>query len=156
MEHAVSVGELDDVTEPRTELSVRALERSIRFGDDDWESRVVSTSYRLRKLIAPMTDDPAAHVDDWERRNREFHATLESACGSPWLLHFTDVLYDQSERFRRRLAIHGHPRPEIDAGHEEIMEAALRRDAETACAALGSHVRTGGAAVRAAMLSLGA
>ena len=47
-----------------------------------------------------MKAAPATYADEWESRNRAFHAALESACSSPWLLHMCEILYDQSERYR--------------------------------------------------------
>lgn len=148
---SVSVSELADVAELRAHFSVMALERSVRCGDDAWEAGIVTAYYRLDKLVKQMKSRPAAYADEWERRNRTFHAALESACGSPWLLHFCQILYDQSERYRRHFVAYPKIEPRIDAEHRTIMEAALGRDAEAACRVLEQHIRRGAAAVRAIM-----
>ena len=147
----ISIGELDDITDLRIDLSVKALTLAIQFGNDEWESQLVGASYQLDKLIHPMEENPAAFYDEWERRNRAFHGALGAGCRSPWLIHLCELLYDQSERYRRQFENHVQPRPEIHDEHRVMMSAALRRDATTACALLAHHIRCGGDAVRELM-----
>src|SRR6185312_1519622 len=87
--------ELLDIADLRINFSVLSLERSIRDGGDEWENAVVTTYYQLNKLENQAHRDSKTFHDEWERRNRDFHQALESGCGSPWLLHFCDILYDQ-------------------------------------------------------------
>lgn len=145
----VSIAELMDVADLRCELSVMALERSIERGDEAWEGGIVTAYYQLNKLVEQMKKDPATYADEWERRNRAFHAALEAACGSPWLLHFCEILYDQSERYRRRFVTYPEIRPEIYEEHRVIMEAALSRKAKPACDVLAKHIRRAAETVRA-------
>jgi len=147
----VAAGELADVAELRAHFSVMALERSVARGDEAWEAAVVTAYYRLNKLVKQMKADPATYADEWERRNRAFHAALESACGSPWLLHFCQILYDQSERYRRHFVAYPKIEPRIYEEHRVIMEAALARDAKLACRVLEEHIRRGAEAVRGIM-----
>ena len=151
----VSAGELEDVAELRAHFSVMALERSVARGDETWEAAVVAAYYRLNKLVKQMKADPATYADEWERRNRAFHAALESACGSPWLLHFCQILYDQSERYRRHFVAYPRIEPRIYEEHRMIMDAALKRDRKTACRTLEHHIRRGAEAVRAIMTAKG-
>jgi DNA-binding GntR family transcriptional regulator len=147
----VSVGELMDVADLRTQFSLRALERSIRDGDETWEAGIVAAYYQLNKLVKRMKATPASYADEWERRNRAFHAALEAACGSPWLLHFCEILYHQSERYRRRFVTYRDIEPRIYEEHRVIMEAALARKAKLACKVLEEHIRLGAESVRALM-----
>lgn len=144
----ISLGELNDITDLRADLSVKALDRAIRFGDDEWESQLVGASYQLDKLVQPMGKNPAAFYEDWERRNRAFHGALGAGCQSPWLIHLCEVLYDQSERYRRQFEV-VQPSPAIHDDHHLIMNAALARDSPTACGMLSVHIRRGAEAVRA-------
>jgi GntR family transcriptional regulator, carbon starvation induced regulator len=144
----ISIGELNDITDLRIDLSVKALERSILLADEAWESHLVGASYQLDKLIQPMEVDPGAFYDEWERRNRAFHGALGAGCQSPWLIHLCELLYDQSERYRRQLDKHVQPRREIHDEHHVMMSAALRRDAPAACSVLAHHIRSGADAVR--------
>ncbi|MCW5770676.1 MAG: FCD domain-containing protein [Rhodospirillaceae bacterium] len=143
----ISLGELADVAELRKHFSVMAFERSIRAGDEAWEAAIVAAYYQLNKLVKQMKASPAVYAEEWERRNRAFHAALESACGSPWLLHFCQILYDQSERYRRNLVAYPKIAPRIYDEHKLIMEAALKRDAKAACRVLETHIRLGAEAV---------
>lgn len=147
----VAAGELADVAELRAHFSVMALERSIARGDEAWEAAVVTAYYRLNKLVKQMRAEPATYADEWERRNRAFHAALEGACGSPWLLHFCQILYDQSERYRRHFVAYPKIEPRIYEEHRTIMEAALARDAKLACRVLEQHIRRGAEATGAIM-----
>ena len=131
-------GELHDIADLRTSLSMMALERSIRFGGDEWENSVVTTYYQLHKLETQTKRDPDSYRDEWERRNRDFHQALESGCGSPWLLHFCDILYDQHERYRRRFVVYTDIDAAIAEEHRQIMELALARDLR-ACEVLKAH-----------------
>jgi DNA-binding GntR family transcriptional regulator len=130
--------ELLDIADLRINFSVMSLERSIRHGDDAWENAVVTTYYQLNKLENQSKREPRTFHDEWERRNRDFHQALESGCGSPWLLHFCDILYDQLERYRRRFVVYTDIDPTIAEEHRQIMELALARDL-TACKVLKQH-----------------
>jgi DNA-binding GntR family transcriptional regulator len=130
--------ELLDIADLRINFSVMSLERSIRLGDDAWENRVVTTYYQLNKLENQPKREPRTFHDEWERRNRDFHQALESGCGSPWLLHFCDILYDQLERYRRRFVVYTDIHPTIAEEHRQIMELALARDT-AACKVLKQH-----------------
>jgi len=147
----VSIGELMDVADLRIQFSVKALERSIARGDEAWEAGIVAAYYQLNKLVKHMKTAPATYADEWERRNRAFHAALEAACGSPWLLHFCEILYHQSERYRRRFVTYREIAPRIYEEHRIIMEAALARKAKVACKVLEEHIRLGAEAVRGLM-----
>ncbi len=147
----VSVGELEDVADLRITFSTMALERSIAAGDEAWEASIVAAYYQLNKLVKHMKAAPATYADEWERRNRAFHAALEGACNSPWLLHMCELLYDQSERYRRNFVAYPKIEPRIYEEHRLIMEAALARDAKAACRILAEHIRRGASATRRLM-----
>jgi DNA-binding GntR family transcriptional regulator len=130
--------ELLDIANLRIQFSVMSLERSIRTGGDEWENAVVTSYYQLSKLEQQAHREPQTFHDEWERRNRAFHEALESGCGSPWLTHFCDILYDQLERYRRRFVVYTDIDPSIAEEHERIKELALRRDLR-ACDVLRQH-----------------
>lgn len=130
--------ELLDIADLRIQFSVMSLERSIRRGDDAWENAVVTTYYQLNKLENQSKREPRTFHDEWERRNKHFHQALGSACESPWLLHFCDILYDHFERYRRRFLIYTEIEPTIAEEHRQIMELALARDMG-ACNILKQH-----------------
>lgn len=143
--------ELLDIAGVRTLLSCRAMALAIAHGDDDWEARVVAAYHRLEKLAAPMKRDPLGLREQWDRRNREFHAALESACGSPWLLRLSALAVSQSERYRRHTIGYDRLLPAVQDDHAAIMKAAIGRDAKRACALLEAHIAEGTERVLRAM-----
>jgi DNA-binding GntR family transcriptional regulator len=147
-----SEAELADIANIRTELSCMALRRSIERGDHAWEGEVVAAFHVMERIKQATIDDPQTHFDEWERRNKQFHNALESACGSPWLLHFCAVAFSQSERYRRAFVGYAAIIPAAQEEHRVMMDAALRRDADTAVAVLRTHIGRGMDLVREAMV----
>ena len=135
--------ELLDVADLRIRFSTLALKRSISLGDDAWEAALVGAFHSLTKIESAMRSGDDAVADEWEKRNRQFHSALEAACGSAWLLHFCDILYDQSERYRRSFVRYPEINPVLNEQHQAIMNEALKRNDVLACALLEDHIRTG-------------
>ncbi|WP_424812217.1 GntR family transcriptional regulator [Roseococcus sp. YIM B11640] len=152
---ALTEAELMDIADLRCRLSTEALERSMREGGDEWESAVVASFHRLTLAEGKLPARTDESADEWEQRNRDFHRALEAACGSPWLQQFCDLLYDQSERYRRAFVRYPEINPAIHAQHRAIMEAALRRDAVAAKALLAQHIMQGAHATRRLLLGIG-
>jgi GntR family transcriptional regulator, carbon starvation induced regulator len=136
----VSLDDLWDVHDVRRGLEVMALRESIARGDDRWEADVVASFHRLAKTHAGGQAHPALRGDEWERWHRAFHLALLAACGSPWLLHLRNILFDHAERYRQLSARAYSPRASLRE-HRELMEATLARDAKRACALLERHMR---------------
>ena len=139
----VSPADLRDVTQTRVDIEGLALRRSIELGDRTWLASVEQSFAALAVVPYTYPDDPTHHYEEWVVRHRIFHRTLVSACGSPWLLGFRDVLHEQSERYRR-LSIRrdtGKSR-NVEAEHAAIVHAVLKRDADAAVAALSEHFLT--------------
>lgn len=134
----ISPEDLDDVTELRVTMELKALRNSIQHGKDDWESRVVATYYQLSKIEEL---DLFAHLETWEQRNHDFHWALISACTSKWLLHFYNILYDQHKRYRNISLVANLGMRDVHSEHQRIYEAALARDAETLCKETETHIR---------------
>lgn len=137
----ISVKDLDDVTELRVMLELRALKKSIEMGDDDWESRVVAAFYQLTKAENNKTAD---NIDQWEQRNREFHEALISSCTSSWLIRFYEILYDQHKRYRNislKSSAKINQERDLHGEHQRIYDAAIARDVEKACSESEVHIR---------------
>jgi DNA-binding GntR family transcriptional regulator len=137
----VSLEEMRDVTRLRVMLEADALRESIRRGDLEWEAQIVGAMHRLRSVHSAAWDDPKALARAVEKENREFHTALISRCPSRWQLRFIGTLYDQTARYRR-LSEMSWPEQRVprQEGHREIMEAALARDADSACDRLKAHI----------------
>jgi DNA-binding GntR family transcriptional regulator len=134
----VSLDDLKELTRTRCWLNEIALRESIARGDTAWEERVVLTHHRLART--PVYSDASSKLDsEWERRHREFHAALISACGSRWLTAFCESLFDQADRYRY-LSVYAHEHRDFVGEHRAIMDAALARNAESAVRQLIEHI----------------
>ena len=149
---AVSVEAMWDIIAARRLIEIEALKRSIARGDHDWEARIVAACHALTRLPVPPPD-PAAR-EEWDRRHGAFHRALIDACDSPWLLSLFDILYAQTERYRR-LRHRAVPKPQlrrnVEGEHRALMDKALARDAEAAARLLEEHLMRTGRQVAASL-----
>ncbi len=140
----VSVAELRDLTVARTALESTMLPMAMQLGGADWEGDIVAAFHRLSRT--PLPNDPSAMADAslWELRHRRFHHTLVAGCGSPWLLRLHGQLVDQSERYRKIRILHHLESQaqvrDVNAEHQAVMDAVLRRDAAQAVALMTQHL----------------
>ncbi|WP_066457895.1 FCD domain-containing protein [Castellaniella caeni] len=142
----INTAEMLDISTLRAELEAQALRQSIQHGDDDWEARVLSANHHLKKAAGRIqSGDDAGRVADmaeWEHHHRNLHTALCSACGSPWTLHFIDILYEHLERYRRYFWQYAARVSGAGREHEGIVQAALARDADAAVRQLRRHFQT--------------
>ncbi len=97
-----------------------------------------------------MEEDPERHGGEWERFNQEFHEALISNCRSRWLMLYRRAMYDHSLRYRMlSLKTKAFPRSQSANEHGEILDAALRHDAEAAASLLARHITKGAEPTRA-------
>jgi DNA-binding GntR family transcriptional regulator len=136
----MSVEDFADITRLRLMLDVDGLARSIKDGDDEWESTIVSTFYRLEKVESRLGTGPVALNDEWAELHKVFHTALISSCGSPRTLQMCSTLFDQADRYRRASARARKSPREKSEEHRAIMEAALQRDSARACKLLHDHI----------------
>ena len=144
----MSQADLDDLTSARTILECAAIRDSIAEGDDEWEARLIAAFHRLTRAEERLLIDPSGAFDEWERRNKAFHEALVAASSSEWLRRLGDILYHNTERYRRLSATHGPPPASVHPEHREIFEAALARDAARAVKALEAHLQRAGKVIR--------
>jgi DNA-binding GntR family transcriptional regulator len=135
----VSIADLEDLTRTRIDIESLALRRAIERGGAEWRAALEGAFAAL--LAVPYREplDPDVHNEAWLVRHRIFHRTLVGACDSPWLMRFRDTLYEQSERYRQ-LSIPVDPGlRNVEVEHRQIVEAALRGDADAAVTSLAAH-----------------
>ncbi len=139
----VSREEYRDLVDMRLTLEPGALARSIGNADLDWEARVAAAYQRLASTHRQLVDGAAAAYRDWAREDRGFHLALISNCGSDWLLRFCRSIYDQTARYHRDRILTGVPPVrKTEREHNALMEAAIARDADTACDLLRGHIES--------------
>jgi GntR family carbon starvation induced transcriptional regulator len=146
---AISLADLDDVSRCRRLVEAEAVRLSVCSGDDLWESRVVATFHRLERADKRVRQGTAPGDEEWEQRNRDFHAAVISACGSPWLTRLQHLLYIQHERYRRLSLCQRDPARDLLGEHRAIMQGCLDRDPEAAVRLVSAHIDATAAAVRA-------
>lgn len=136
----LSATDLADITRMRLLLDVQALEDAIREGKDTWEANIVAAFHRLEKIESRLSDGPVVLDEDWSNLHRDFHMALIAACPSQRQLAWSASLFDQAERYRRFSARYRKSLKRKSNEHKRIMEAALQRDAPTACLLLREHI----------------
>lgn len=136
----VSREELLDLTKTRIGVEQLALTQAVENGDLEWETSMLSSFHRLSRT--PVPDTPEKH-DAWALAHRQFHEALVSGCRSPWLMHLGRLLYDQSERYRNLAEQYTRPESRnAHAEHEQLLSAAMARDAESLCEIVSVHLWT--------------
>lgn len=144
----VSLGELIDVVRLRLRLEIQAIQDSIEHGGVDWEVEVISSFHRLQHLVARAGQgqgegdypEDRKYATEWETSHRAFHFAIMGGCCSPWLLHFCDRLYDQTERYRRIFVKYEKIPADLLSEHKNLMDMALARDADGVCNAMRRHI----------------
>ena len=137
----VRVEEMLEIYELRSLLEPMALRRSVVAGDEEWRDEVTS-AHRLMEEAAdgPLADLDGAAYARYEELHVRFHRITLSRCGSAWLIRLTDLLGDQSRRFRRlSLPIRTRFGSVCDE-HRAIADACAAADPDAAVSALGAHL----------------
>ena len=144
----MSLSDLEDLTSARITLETSALAESIKLGGDAWEDNLVTCFHRLARAQERLEADPASAFDAWEVRNKEFHEALVAASPSNWLRNFRQILFQNSERYRRLSGTHGPIPMDVHREHEEIFAAAMARDGDRAAEALAHHIQRAANVIR--------
>ena len=142
----MSLNDLKELTEARIDLELTCLQRSIEYGDTEWETQVLSAIHRLVSEPHPVlgvTDDVMTRrsaPSRWHLLHEDFHSALTSACGNRWWLLMRKQLYTQSERYRRLSTPMTIGNRDINSEHQAIADATLARDSAKACELLEKHL----------------
>ena len=134
-----SRAQFDEILKLRCQLEVLALKESIEHADSAWEDALVLAHHRMTRADRSATRE-------FEALHKGFHMALLANCPSPILLRFCEQLYDLNVRYRflaGRAKSYG--RRKVEAEHREILDAAVRRDAEGASERLVEHYGKTGA-----------
>lgn len=134
----VSEGDLDELTKTRCWLNEIGIRESIKHGGTEWEEGIVLAFHRLirtpRKPASGRGRNP-----EWELAHTRFHQSLIAACGSRWLIEFSNQMFEAAGRYRHLARQAGTVRPP-NREHREIMNAVIDRDAERAVKLLNKHL----------------
>lgn len=125
-----------EILKLRCALEDMALRQSIDQATPEWEESLVLAHHRMNR---------AANTDTFEEAHKAFHMTLLSAAASPMMERYCSQLYDLNIRYRNLAASEAnYQRRDIASEHNDIFEAAVKRDADAASVALLSHYRLTG------------
>lgn len=136
---AISLENFEEILKLRCALEDMALRQSIAVPSEVWEEELVLSHHRM---VRTARDSEEAFED----RHKAFHMTLLANCPSPILLKFCSQLYDLNIRYRflagRSL---DYKKRDVSKEHDDILKAAIDRNADEASAALLNHYRQTGA-----------
>lgn len=154
----LSLDELADVTRVRALIECEAINAAIRNGDAAWE-QAVTEAFNALSLVEqqfPSSADPLPPeiLESWETHNRAFHSALVAAANSPILLKLRDLLYHQSERYRRVSLNVSRGWRNVHDEHCAIYDAVISRNALRACRMSELHVVRTAEEVRKAITTL--
>ncbi len=137
----VSAANLKEIAALRQLLECNALERSFRAGDMEWEGRVVAAHHRLHRMEQRMAAGETDATEAWKRYDWQFHQALISACGSRLLIATHAAVFDKYLRYQ--MIVLGFRGGIAEDEHAGMLDCAMKRDADTACAILRRHVAGG-------------
>lgn len=137
----ISEADLREIAALRLLLETHALEQSFTRGNVEWEARLVSAHYKLSRMEQAMASGETGRTEDWKRYDWEFHQALISACGSKLLMETHASVFDKYLRYQMVALSY---RGEIAAReHQQMLDAALKRDEKTAKTILRDHIEGG-------------
>ncbi len=136
---STSRAQFQEILDLRCNLEGLALRDSLANTDAKWEDALVLAHHHMNK--ADRND-----IEAFEAHHKNFHMALLAACKSPILLRFCSQLYDLNVRYRYRAGqSKSYARRDVEAEHRAILDAAVRRDVDTASRHLMEHYRNTGA-----------
>lgn len=138
----ISPEDLKDLTRTRARIESLCLDEAITNGDSAWEGRVLAAHHKLARTPMLSTLSNTEVDEDWSTAHGDFHAALAEGCFSPWLIRVRQMLYEQSERYRRLSVPFDDGHRDVASEHRMICEAAIAGDCQTAVRLLKEHIET--------------
>lgn len=145
---ALSLQHLNELTEARTEIESMVLRLSIERGDIKWEAAAVAAHHHLAAL--PVICPDGTLNAQWFVVHEQFHQALLEGCGNDRLLGVAMTLRDAATIYRRWSVPVGHDYDrDVAHEHQQLLDAAIARDARTASELLVQHIDRTSASLRA-------
>lgn len=138
---SISATDLREIAELRLLLETHALTQSFENGGVEWEADLLAAHHKLARMEELMATGDTSRAEDWKRYDWEFHQALIAACGSTALMDMHSSVFDKYLRYQM-LALSYRGDVASDE-HRQLLEAALKRDQETACRLLARHIDGG-------------
>ena len=135
----LSHADLAELTIARTTIEPLVLRRSIANGDVQWEARLVAAHHVLSRTPRYDADDPQRGSDEWAAAHEEFHEALFAGCDNSRLLRTTRNLAEEAALYRR-WSVPLEANRDVAGEHDELLAAAISRDADLAAERLCEHI----------------
>jgi GntR family carbon starvation induced transcriptional regulator len=136
----LSAADLVDVVAQRLTLESIALRLCIEHSSPDWQASVLAAHHRLRKTPLKLDDESKSLNPQWLSFHADFHRVMLEACGSPRLFQLIRQLADAAEMYHRALLPATRRDDEMEREHEDLLNAILAEDADSAIAILKLHL----------------
>lgn len=131
---SLSTDDVRSAYEARIVLEVEALRRALQhLTEDDLRSARALANKMVEEF---RTGDSDAGFDS----HRRLHFALYEPSRSAWILHFIQLMWDHTERYRRMATEIRHDPDAIGAEHLAVLEALERGDEDGAVSALKAHL----------------
>ncbi|MFO1088099.1 MAG: GntR family transcriptional regulator [Hyphomicrobiales bacterium] len=137
----LSLDDLVDLTESRCSIESLVLKDAIRNGDLDWEARLVAAHHRMERTVKHDPGDASPVTNDWAQAHHAFHMALLSAARNKRLQAIAETLRGAAEVYRRWSMPLEVEKRDVSAEHQELVDLALKRDADGAADALVKHLQ---------------
>ena len=138
----VSSADLTDITRTRIDIESMCLARAIAVGGIEWEAGIVAAFHRLSRTPLLTPGPPPRVSGEFSSVHSDFHAALVAVCDSAWLLRIREMLYAQSEHYRRLSVPAAEQERNLDQEHRGLMQAVLAHDAKLAAELIRNHLET--------------
>ena len=140
---SANLDDLSDLTLARTALNEVAVRDAVVHGNAQWEENILLAHHRLSRTQRSDRE--------WEGLHRRFHTAIIEGCRSKRLKNYWLQLFEMADWYRIISRLSARSSRDVDEEHEEIMRAALARDADEAVRLLNAHVECTDRLVREAL-----
>ena len=137
----LSLEDLVDLTETRCTIESLVFKDAIRNGDIDWEARIVSAHHRMERTPKHDPQEGSPVTAAWAKAHHDFHMALMSAAKSKRLIGIAESLRAAAEVYRRWSMPFEVVKRDVTAEHQELVDLALKRDAEAGAVSLTRHLQ---------------
>lgn len=145
----LSLHDLDELTEARTQIESLVVRQAIERGDISWESSVVAAHHQLSNT--PKTRPDGDLNGAWFAAHEQFHQSTLRGCGNGRLFEMAMSLRNAASLYRWWSRPLGHDyHRDVDGEHRQLLDAVLARDRQAAEAALTQHIQRTSDALRSA------
>jgi len=137
----LSYDDLRELTSARIQIETMVFRMSVEQGDLEWETGTVAAHHMLARTPVQDPDDPSRPNEAWDEVHAAFHKALLSGCPNRRLLDIAMRLREEAELYRHwSLSLRNDNHRDAAGEHQQLMEAAVARDADLAVERLTAHI----------------